>query len=77
MPSLRRLFGLRRPLRHFALLDTKGCCRALRRSREQPLDGNWVEVHESRLAWLGEQLPASARVTPVVTHALPGRPLAA
>lgn len=77
MSLLNRLFASRRPLRHFALLDNQGHCRALRQCQDCPSNGNWVEVHESRLAWLGAALPVSARLTPVVAHARQARPLAA
>lgn len=77
MPLLRRLFGPRRPLRHFALLDAKGHCRALRQATEQPAEAGWVEVGESRPCWLGAPLPVSARVAPVVTHARAPQVLAA
>ena len=60
MPLLRRLFGPRRPLRHFALLDAKGRCRALRQAAEPPAEAGWVEVGESRPSWLGAPLPAAA-----------------
>lgn len=77
MPLLRRLFGPRRPLRHFALLDAKGRCRALRQAAEPPAEAGWVEVGESRPSWLGAPLPAAARVAPVVTHARAPQVLAA
>ncbi len=41
---LRRLFSRSRPLRHFALLDAQGICRALRQMQEQPGQAGWVEV---------------------------------
>ena len=77
MSLLHRLFGPRRPLRHFALLDAKGHCRALRRAAEPPAEAGWVEVGESRPSWLGAPLPAGARLAPVATHARAPRVLAA
>jgi hypothetical protein len=74
---LRRLFSRSRPLRHFALLDAQGICRALRQMQEQPGQAGWVEVSEPSLSWLGAPLPAGARITPVVTHARAAHPLAA
>lgn len=62
MSLLQRLFTAHRPLRHFALLDAQGRCRALRQCRERPASGHWVQIHEPHLPWLGQPLPASARV---------------
>ena len=74
---LRRLFSRARPIRHFALIDGEGLCRALRQMQEHPSQAGWVEVHEPSITWLGCHLPACARITPVVTHAPAARPLAA
>ncbi|WGL64405.1 hypothetical protein QDX81_05605 [Pseudomonas sp. CW003PS] len=74
---LRRLFSRARPMRHFALIDGQGICRALRQMQEQPSQAGWVEVREPNPSWLGAPLPAGARITPVVTHARAARPLAA
>ncbi|NMY18045.1 hypothetical protein HBN74_21190 [Pseudomonas sp. WS 5019] len=74
---LRRLFSRARPMRHFALIDGEGLCRALRQMQEHPSQAGWVEVREQSISWLGSPLPASARITPVVTHAPAARPLAA
>ncbi|HBZ93048.1 MAG TPA: hypothetical protein DEO91_04915 [Pseudomonas sp.] len=74
---LRRLFNRSRPVRHFALIDAQGLCRALRQMHEHPGQAGWVEVHEPSITWLGAPLPGSARITPVVTHARAARPLAA
>ncbi|WP_395505358.1 hypothetical protein [Ectopseudomonas hydrolytica] len=73
---LRRLFS-RRPMRHFALLDAQGHCRALRQMREHPNQAGWVEVSEAHISWLGAPLPAGVRVVPVVTRASNPSPLAA
>ncbi|WP_333984401.1 hypothetical protein [Ectopseudomonas khazarica] len=74
---LHRLFGRSRPMRHFALLDAQGCCRALRQVQEHPSQPDWVEVSEPNASWLGAPLPAGARVMPVVSHTRAARPLAA
>lgn len=74
---LRRLFSRARPMRHFALIDGEGICRVLRQMQEHPSQPDWVEVREPSISWLGSPLPASARITPVVTHAPAARPLAA
>lgn len=77
MLFLLSLFNARQPMRHFVLLDTQERCCALRHSREQPNSGNWVEVGETCISWLGHPLPTGARITPVVKHAQSARPLAA
>lgn len=74
---LRRLLNRSRPMRHFALIDGQGICRALRQMQEHPSQPGWVEVCEPSISWLGSPLPAGARITPVVTHAPAARPLAA
>nr|WP_225920194.1 hypothetical protein [Pseudomonas vanderleydeniana] len=43
--------------RHFALLDSRGVCIAFRSGCRRPENGRWVEVSETRLAWLGQVLP--------------------
>lgn len=62
MSLLQRLFTAHHPLRHFALLDAQGRCRALRQCCERPASGLWVQIHEPHLPWLGQLLPVSARV---------------
>ncbi len=74
---LRRLFSRPRPMRHFALIDAQGLCRALRQVQEPPSQAGWVEVREPNASWLGNPLPAGARLTSVATQASPARPLAA
>ncbi len=71
------LFARRRQCRSFALLDAAGVCRGLHQGYESPAGGNWVEVTESRLAWIGQPLPGSARGTPVVGQPARRRALAA
>ncbi|MFV3388412.1 hypothetical protein ACNFCJ_23900 [Pseudomonas sp. NY15364] len=74
---LRRLFSHARPMRHFALIDDRGVCCALRQMQEHPIQAGWVEIREPSISWLGAPLPAGARLTPVATHASAARPLAA
>lgn len=50
---LRRLFSRARPMRHFALIDGEGICRALRQMQEHPSQADWVEVREPSISWLG------------------------
>jgi hypothetical protein len=64
-------------MRHFALIDDEGLCRALRQMQDHPSQAGWVEVREPSVSWLGSPLPAGARITPVATHARAARPLAA
>ncbi|NQD94580.1 hypothetical protein HP532_18200 [Pseudomonas sp. CrR25] len=77
MFSLRSLLAPRAPLRSFALLDSDGRCRAFRQSAQAPLGAGWVEVNEQRLAWLHQQLPANARIAPVVARPAVGKALVA
>lgn len=58
------LFTARSALRHYARVDQAGICRALKHCRQAPEGHEWVEVVEQRLAWLGQPLPASARIAP-------------
>ncbi|MCY1559566.1 hypothetical protein D9M68_966170 [compost metagenome] len=71
------LFARRPQRRCFALLDAAGICRGLHQAAVCPASGHWVEVRESRLAWIGQPLPASARVMPVVGQPARRRALAA
>ncbi|AOE87360.1 hypothetical protein [Pseudomonas sp. TCU-HL1] len=71
------LFTRQPQRRSFALLDAAGICRGLHQGIERPASGNWVEVRETRLAWLDQPLPASARVAPVVGQPARRRALAA
>ncbi len=68
MRLLRFLFNPRPTLRCFALLDTQGHCRALRRSTQVPPAPGWVEVLEPRLCWLGQPLPSGARAPAVAVQ---------
>lgn len=71
------LFARRPQRRCFALLDAAGICRGLHEAAECPASGHWVEVREPRLAWIGQPLPASARILPVVGQPAHRRALAA
>lgn len=75
--SLWSLFTPRARMRRYALLDAQGHCRALRESRQQPAEAGWVEVHELRATWLGQPLPAAARVLPQARTAQARQALAA
>lgn len=67
---------LRPRTRHFALVDRHGICRALRRCRQRPEGGDWVEVQECLPNWLNHPLPGSARVQPQAGNARARRRLA-
>ncbi|MFZ6045266.1 hypothetical protein ACFW0H_03955 [Pseudomonas sp. CR3202] len=77
MSLFQSLFARRSQRRSFALLDAAGLCRGLHQGSESPASGKWVEVTESHLAWIGQPLPGSARVAPVVGQPARGRALAA
>ncbi|KQQ50800.1 hypothetical protein ASF84_21270 [Pseudomonas sp. Leaf127] len=64
MEFLRSLFSARHALCHYARLDQAGVCRAFKHCRQAPEGKDWVQVTEQRLAWLGQPLPASARIAP-------------
>lgn len=49
-------------LRHYALLDENGVCRALRQCAQPPTDGRWVEIEQGLPHWLNRPLPAGARL---------------
>ncbi|GLO58176.1 hypothetical protein GIB19_22710 [Pseudomonas sp. ITEM 17296] len=46
----------------YACLDAEGKCLAFKHCSQPPSASGWVQVNEVQLAWLGRQLPASARV---------------
>ncbi|MBM7060163.1 hypothetical protein JQX08_05530 [Pseudomonas sp. UL073] len=60
--SMLALLFQRQPLRHFALLDAQGVCRALRQAHRAPSEAGWVEVRACRPSWLQQPLPADARL---------------
>lgn len=59
------------PRRQFVLLDAEGRCLSMRCCQHCPPNGNWVEVSEFCLSWLGKPLPPSAEWQPMVL--LPSR----
>ncbi|BBP85399.1 MULTISPECIES: hypothetical protein [Pseudomonas] len=77
MMLLWSLFAPRAKIRCFALLDDKGACRGFHQSAEAPARGNWVEVREPRLSWIGQPLPTAAPLKRVVRQARGARALAA
>lgn len=62
MNSFWSLLFKRQPQRHFARLDAKGLCQAIKCCEQPPIGPGWVEVNESGLHWLNRPLPANARV---------------
>jgi hypothetical protein len=62
MNLLKRLLSPFRTMRHYALVDQQGVCRALRQSTQPPQGTAWVEVQECNLGWLCRPLPAIARL---------------
>ncbi|BAP41502.1 hypothetical protein NJC40_10485 [Pseudomonas sp. 21LCFQ02] len=64
MGFFQSLFSVRPALRHYARIDQQGICRALKHCSQAPAGNEWVEVTEQRMAWLGQPLPASARIAP-------------
>ena len=56
------------PRRQFVLLDAEQRCLAMRCARQCPAVGNWVEVSEFSLSWLGQPLPRGAVLSPVATR---------
>lgn len=63
MDFLWSLFSPRRQYRHYARLDQAGICRAFKQCSQAPEGQGWVQITEQQLAWLGQPLPASARMT--------------
>ncbi|MGB3126057.1 MAG: hypothetical protein WBB95_19775 [Pseudomonas sp.] len=76
MRLLKSLFMPNARLRHYALLDLQGHCLAFKQCSLPPVGEGWVEVAEAHLGWMHRPLPASARVSPNVTHAQPRHALA-
>ena len=54
------------PRRQFVLLDAERRCLTMRCSEHCPPAGNWVEVSEFCMSWLGKPLPPSAEYQPLV-----------
>jgi hypothetical protein len=63
MDLLRSLFSLRRRHRHYARLDQNGVCMSFKHCATAPVGQEWVEIHEPKLSWLQQPLPANARIT--------------
>lgn len=61
MDFLWTLFSFRQH-RHYARVDQDGICRAFKHCIKPPAGHDWVEINESRLCWLNQPLPATARV---------------
>lgn len=56
------------PWRQFVLLDAEQRCLVMHCARQCPAVGNWVEVSEFSLTWLGQPLPQEAVLSPVATR---------
>ncbi|MCO7592788.1 MULTISPECIES: hypothetical protein [Pseudomonas] len=52
----------------YARLDAEGKCLAFKQCSQPPLGSGWVQVSEARLVWLGQSLPANARVCARASH---------
>ena len=63
MRLLKSLFGTRQPYRNYVALDGHGHCRAFKQCQQPPQGEGWVEVNDIRPQWLGQALPAHARVS--------------
>ncbi len=60
MSLLTALFS--RPERHhYALLDENQCCRMLLTAAQPPQNGNWIQVDDIHLSWIGRPLPQQTR----------------
>jgi len=46
----------------YARLDADGKCLAFKQCSQAPSGIDWVQISEIQLAWLGRELPTSARV---------------
>jgi hypothetical protein len=47
--------------RHFALLNSQGCCIAFKSCERMPTQGEWVEITAINLAWFNQTLPGHGR----------------
>ncbi|WP_165678848.1 hypothetical protein [Metapseudomonas otitidis] len=77
MMSLWSLLAPRAKPRHFALLDEAGICRGVHLATQAPACGHWVEVNEPSPSWIGQPLPARARLPQTDRNARRPRALAA
>ena len=75
--SLWSLLTPRSKMRRYALLDSDGCCLALRESTVPPPQPGWVQVKELRTCWLGQQLPIDEIILPRQQSSRPRAMLAA
>ncbi|MFV3403729.1 hypothetical protein ACNFIC_07210 [Pseudomonas sp. NY15463] len=48
----------------YARLDGNGICLGFKQCNQPPAGAGWVQVSEAYLGWLGQPLPANARVCP-------------
>ncbi|MFK3969849.1 hypothetical protein ACI2KS_03870 [Pseudomonas sp. NPDC087358] len=62
MDFLWSLFSQQSRHRHYARLDSQGVCLSFRHCASAPEGHDWVEIHEAKLSWLHQPLPATARV---------------
>ncbi|MEN5304958.1 MULTISPECIES: hypothetical protein [unclassified Pseudomonas] len=62
MASLWTLLCQRPRHNAYARLDGEGKCLAFKQCRQAPSGSGWVQISEIKLAWLGRELPAEARV---------------
>ncbi|MDY1018518.1 hypothetical protein SOM59_15605 [Pseudomonas coleopterorum] len=69
MGFLKSLFRASQPYRCYVALDRQGLCRAFKQCQLPPSGDGWVEVGDIRPQWLGQPLPAHARVSAHVTGA--------
>lgn len=69
---------LQRP-RHttYARLAEDDTCLAFKQCAQAPAGSGWVQVSEAHLGWLGQALPASARICPPARRRWQQRLLAA
>ncbi|MBD8603699.1 MULTISPECIES: hypothetical protein [unclassified Pseudomonas] len=69
MGFLKSLFSASQPYRCYVALDQQGLCRAFKQCQQAPVGEGWVEVGDIRPQWLGQPLPAHARVSSRATGA--------
>ena len=69
MGFLKSLFRASQPYRCYVALDRQGLCRAFNQCQLPPSGDGWVEVGDIRPQWLGQPLPAHARVSAHATGA--------
>lgn len=69
MGFLKSLFRASQPYRCYVALDRQGLCRAFKQCQLRPSGDGWVEVGDIRPQWLGQPLPAHARVSAHATGA--------